>query len=314
VQVTETDYDTFDRPVAVTHADGSMTRTVYDAAGKLRYQFDELHNRSETVYDEYGRVAKIIAPDPDGPVNEQLSPISEFQYDAVGNVVAVVDPRGFTTHREYDLRNRLVTETDATGAVRRSIYDAAGQMVASIDPRGFAASTRYDDRGRIVRQQLVDPDGAGPAIAAVTTHKYDDVGNLEYTTDPQGVTTWFEYDSLNRLREESRYDTLIADDASESHATFAASAGSQQAVLDTIALYGRDITYWNAPVSAPQATWTFSGLDAGDYRISMTWFAGASYDPDASIQIYRNGVLVDGISPVVNQTQSPGLLFDARRV
>jgi YD repeat-containing protein len=117
---------------------------------------DELGRRTESVYDYsgYGRLQQIVLPDPDGAAGSQTSPITKYQYDAVGNIVEIIDPRNFTTSRAYDKRNRIVEETDGAGSVRRSIYDAAGQMVAVIDPRGFAAHAHYDDRGRVILERL----------------------------------------------------------------------------------------------------------------------------------------------------------------
>ncbi|MCI0333620.1 MAG: NucA/NucB deoxyribonuclease domain-containing protein [Planctomycetes bacterium] len=308
VRVTETKFDAFDRPTSMIYADGATSSTIYDAAGRVRYQFDELGRRTESIYDynAYGRLTQSVAPDPDGIVTDQSSPITEFQYDAVGNVVAVIDPRGFTTSREYDSRHRIVAETDGVGAVRKSIYDIAGQMVASVDPRGFAASTRYDDRGRVVLERLVDPDGTGVALAPTSRHTYDAVGNVLYTTDPQGETTSFEYDSLNRLGTESRYETHIADDANGGNASFSASADATTDAASTA--YGRDWTFLSSGATGRQFTWTFNSLAAGQYRVSLSHanvdLLASGLGAAATVQVVGAGVSVP-----LSQLDAPADLY-----
>ena len=59
VQVVKAAYDAFGRPVEVTNADDTTTSTIYDAAGRVRYTFDELGRKTEQRYDQFGRLERF---------------------------------------------------------------------------------------------------------------------------------------------------------------------------------------------------------------------------------------------------------------
>ena len=86
VHVARTTHDAFGRPVEVTNADGTSTSTIYDAAGRVRFTFDELGRKTEQEYDDYGRLLRVTPPDPDGPGSEE-SPQLEYYYNAAGSLI-----------------------------------------------------------------------------------------------------------------------------------------------------------------------------------------------------------------------------------
>lgn len=213
-------YDNFNRPTVTTYDDGSASSVEYDSAGRVRFTENELGARSERRYDEYGRLVATILPDPDtetGVANGQ-GPTSTQSYDAVGNVVAMVDPNGNTTAYSYDLLNRRVSMTDAVGSTSRSVFDKAGQLVAIVDALGVAVATRYDERGRAIRRSWVaiDPDQGGTEEGynfPSETYVYDAIGNLVATTDTRGYQSYYVYDNRNRLVEERSPRTHLDGDA-----------------------------------------------------------------------------------------------------
>jgi RHS repeat-associated protein len=314
VQRVATRYDVFGRPVEVTNADGTTTSTIYDAASRVRYAIDELGRRTELQYDEYGRLQRTIAPDPDGP-GAQESAATRYERDAFGNVTHEWQYFGDYDGQEnveyanrffYDQRNRVVTMFNKDDEHRTDVlFDVAGQVVATTDALGNTSYTRYDERDRAIQQRQPDPDGTGHEFAPVTTYEYDAAGNVSAMTDPLGNTTWFGYDSLNRLREEWANHTEIADNAdTPGNDEFAANAEAGYWPDDTVAVYGRDITYWDSPTSPPLATWTFDDLTAGTYQVAMTWLADASYDNDATATIFVNGDQ-QGTTATINQRKAP---------
>ena len=85
----------------------------YDAAGRQIRQVDPKAAITETRYDRQGRVLQRNDPDPD-QVNSVMiypyavtivsngtaaAPIHKFNYDAVGNLVRQIDPRGSAPNR-----------------------------------------------------------------------------------------------------------------------------------------------------------------------------------------------------------------------
>lgn len=57
-------------------------------------------------------------------------------------------------------------------------------------------------------------------------------------------------------------------------------------VLGSNYFYGPNYAYSGAGTGADVATWTFSGLVAGTYRISATWATNGSHAPNAQYKIY----------------------------
>ena len=277
VQVVAMRYDAFGRPVKTINADNTATSTTYDAAGRVRFQYDELNRVTEFVYDAFGRLEKTKLPDPTTGAITTASPTTTYRYDAVGNRTSVTDPRGFTTRFEYDAFNRVAATVDAQGNRTRSVYDVAGQLVATVDALDRASYTRYDELGRAIEQRSADPDGPGSGVASVSRYRYDAAGRIIEKIDPLGYSTWYEYDRLGRLMTERftvSQQTLDAGDAG-----FTIHAGSS-ASTNQASDYGGD-SLLVSPVSGvnPEMTWRFDGLTPGTYRVLASWSAHSSATP-----------------------------------
>jgi YD repeat-containing protein len=109
---------------------------------------DELSYTSGYGFDDLGRLNLISLP---GAIVTQLG------YDKSGNLLSVINPRGFETDYEYDGRNRLkkVTEADPDGTgpltspVTTYTYNDANELVTVTDPRGFVTTYTYDGLSRL---------------------------------------------------------------------------------------------------------------------------------------------------------------------
>ncbi|MCG8450021.1 MAG: DUF6531 domain-containing protein, partial [Pirellulales bacterium] len=321
VQVTETRYDSLNRPNEVVNADGTSTQIVYDNVGRIKFTYDELGRKTESTYDQYGRLASTILPDPDGdgPGNLLTSPVTRFEYDAAGNQTAVIDPNGNKTTFEYDVFDRVVTTLDAEGGETRSLYDVAGQLVAVTDALGRAGYTLYDKRGRQKKVRTPDPDGNGPQLAAESEFKYDAAGNLIEQIDPRGYKTTFEYDELNRLVKESFTETRIIDDQDgKTNSATDSQTVYRWAPTETNGLegsFGHDATTVqfnqnnDSTTGLPQALWYFRDLPAGEYRVAFTWDAGAAWDTSVTASIWLQeagqGNVIQKSVGNIDQTQAP---------
>ena len=138
--------------------------------------------------------------------------------DAMGRVIANVDPLGNRTEYAYDDAGRVISETNAEGEVTRISYDeagnaatadtdSAGRTIIETDPPGAATPSEYDAAGRAV--------AVTDATGGVTRTEYDVAGRTITLTDPQGAATRTEYDAAGRAvetlhadhsRTEYRYD------------------------------------------------------------------------------------------------------------
>ncbi|MEX2141433.1 MAG: hypothetical protein WD894_19360 [Pirellulales bacterium] len=134
-------YDDLNRLISTTLADpdgsgGPLTAPVYQTQyynhGLVKKQIDALGN--ETVYepDALGRTVKITAPDPDGATSTYTSPITQYKYDAAGQMT-------------------YVTQTDVAASLTRTtqyFYDGLGRQsaVALPVPVGTPAESKQNNQ------------------------------------------------------------------------------------------------------------------------------------------------------------------------
>ena len=164
------------RLTVVTDADGAVTQHSYDGLNRL----------SEVYYEDEDRTVS-------------------YEYDAVGNRVAMTDTLGVTSY-VYDDMYRLVEVDDPiTGTVAYE-YDLAGNRTQLIYPNGQVVTHTYDADNRPIRVE--DWDGGA------TTYAYDAAGRAVTTTMPNGVTTVDAYDEAGRLvrhKHTTANETVLAD-------------------------------------------------------------------------------------------------------
>lgn len=174
-------YDELNRAATITDANGGLWRSEFDALGYITRQVDPrgAENRFEYSASQLNRMTNA------------LGQVVEYSYDLQGNVTSFKDERGFVTNYEYDSRNRLIAQTDPTGARDQWSYDDFGSVIEYIDPMGATATNQYDEMHRLVK--------AIGLSGGETTYTYDDVGNVTSVTDPLGRVVSREYDDRNRL-------------------------------------------------------------------------------------------------------------------
>ena len=123
--------------------------------------------------------------------------MTQYAYDAQGNLTTITDPRGFVTTRGFDALNRLIqivqppATTGASNETTSIGYDGRGQITSVTDPRSLLTQYTIDGLGNAMAQ--VSPDTGS------TTRVFDAAGNLVSSTDSRGKLTTFAYDALNRL-------------------------------------------------------------------------------------------------------------------
>ncbi|WP_009961005.1 RHS repeat-associated core domain-containing protein [Verrucomicrobium spinosum] len=209
-RTTATEYDRAARAVKVTLppvfntatglTESPVVRTEYDEAGNVSATINALGRRWEYEYDNRNRKVSEKHPEVwDAETAAYVHPTIETDYDDVGNVVQVVDARGYPANNTYDEANRmlthkgpLVTKPDNTTArpVTVTTYDKSGHVLTVTDPNGKVTTNTYDDLGRL--ETTTDAEGM------VVTNEYDKVGNRTAVIDGKNQRTEFEYDGLNR--------------------------------------------------------------------------------------------------------------------
>ena len=186
---TQYEYDGNNRLVKTTNPDGSFTRSIYDALGKLSARVDALGRTTHYDYDNNGRPSKTTYPD---GTSESVT------YDANDQPLTMTDRAGRTTSFLHDTAGRLTKTTYPDGTTLQTVYDAAGRTIKNIDPRGNVTSYGYDDADR--RTSITDARGQ------ITFFAYDAAGNQISVTDPLGHAIQFTYDTGHRLLKTSYPD------------------------------------------------------------------------------------------------------------
>ncbi|EAA5453260.1 type IV secretion protein Rhs, partial [Salmonella enterica subsp. enterica] len=145
------------RVVMKASADGSVTRSEFDPAGRLKAQTDAAGRKTEySLHMASGMVTAVTGPD---------GRTVRYGYNSQRQLTSVTYPDGLRSTREYDERGRLTAETtrtgettqysydnpqselptgiqDATGSSKSVTWNRYGQMVAFTDCSGY--ETRYE--------------------------------------------------------------------------------------------------------------------------------------------------------------------------
>ena len=255
-QTVSTQYNAVAAPVSVTVSPASPAvhaQRAYDGAGRLVAETDAAGTVTRTSYDARGRVTRVVQNCTDTGTTVPADPAwracagtgtrdatwnltTDTAYDARGNRVQETAPNGRVTRYVYDGLDRLVQQVENWAAsptlptqnvTTDYAYDAAGRQVAVRAPSPAGGTsvtiTAYDSLGRAVTAIANCSDVITPAnwwqctgtatpsasVNVVTTYAYDGAGNRVAVTAPDPsatsgsstatTTTRYAYDTANRL-------------------------------------------------------------------------------------------------------------------
>src|SRR6185312_11620753 len=148
-----------------------------------------------------------------------------YQYDGENRVVQQTNYQGTITQYQYDAVGNLISTTVAPGAAdtrtTQTRYDALGRVIAELTPQGRAAITTgmspsaingiwtqygvsyaYDAAG--LKVSMTDQAGN------VTHYYYDDDGRLRYSVNAAGDVSEMRYDALGRVADEITYNGTVS--------------------------------------------------------------------------------------------------------
>jgi YD repeat-containing protein len=184
-------YDKNGNVLAKTNANGNVVRYVYDAGDRPVYTIDPLGGVTRTEYDAEGRVARVISFA--NPINVAALPANPSPADIAVTADATRDR---VTASVYDRDGRERFSVDALGAVVEKVYDAAGNVIRKIAyANAIPASTPLtvagvqaalqpnsaDEVVRILYDAANRPLDTIDATGAVVCSYYDANGNVTYT-------------------------------------------------------------------------------------------------------------------------------------
>ena len=273
-----TEYDSRDRALSVTLADGAKTTSDYTIVSHDGEQMlltrvtDALGRTSESYTDEKGRNRQTVQH------GESEDVVVRYDYDAVGQVVAVHHPNGTQTTYKYDLLGRKLSVKHPDAGEVVCTYDAAGNLLTKLTaelkksisdkapitytydyerlsevlyPENLFNRVTYtygeagDDHGRAGRLALVEDASGGEA------YYYGKMGEVVKTVrtvmasvaDIRTYVYGAEYDSWNRVRKMTYPDgevvTYHYDEAGQVYSLTSNKNGSESVIVDRIG-YDKD--------------------------------------------------------------------------
>lgn len=134
---------------------GKATTTT-DEAGKVR----------RTIDDGLGHLIEVHEPNLSGQLGDVSSPKTTYEYDALGNLLEIVQGEQTRTFA-YTSLSRLASASNPESGTFQFAYDLNGNLKTKIDARNITTTFLYDDLNRVTRRDYSD---ATPPVV----YTYDD--------------------------------------------------------------------------------------------------------------------------------------------
>ncbi len=221
--------ETFEYDDAISFDTNQVTRSVDARGNQTQYLYDPRGNRTQTIhriptivedfeYNSFGQLTRHVLPDngtgtrridlytyyPQGAGtqsgylesesvdNTGFALTTSYEYDPVGNVTRIIDPKGNDTLHTFNQLDQIVR------SLSREVVPAAGPRYEKIH--------FYDENDNVVRIDIENRDASGlldPNTHFTTVYEYDLLNHVTKKTeevDPvNDIVTEFEYDA-NRNR------------------------------------------------------------------------------------------------------------------
>lgn len=192
--------------------DGDMIRATNPMGGTTEYSYSPTSHLLESIQDARGNTYQFLYDD--HQVTRSVNPFGDtvvtLTYGANGsNQTRVTDAKNNTTRYHYGKEKRVITIVDALGYSRHRTWDDKHRLIALIGQNGHTTRTTYDPNSN----PLTETDALGNTKTYtwdtrchktasitdrngnITRFQYDARGNLLETIDALGGTTAFTYDA-----------------------------------------------------------------------------------------------------------------------
>lgn len=160
------DYDRQNRQIRVSDCTGAVVEYRYNSLNQRTQEKRKINDEISQIfnykYDAAGRMVEVsVTADREG--HGQTFATIKYSYDKTGNITQIVLPTGGEILREYDAADRLVAETHKEKASKINnrtefSYDKAGNLIEIRDNLGRRTIIEYDLMNREIRR--MDKAGA----------------------------------------------------------------------------------------------------------------------------------------------------------
>ncbi|MGD0336366.1 MAG: RHS repeat-associated core domain-containing protein [Candidatus Omnitrophota bacterium] len=180
-------YDALGRLIQANNPDTSYSTMSY-SLWKKTLTDENGHSKSE-YRDAYGRITKVEEH------NGTQTYTTNYQYDALGNLVQTTDNQNNVIQIQYDSLGRKIRMNDPDMGIWNYTYDNVGNLIQQTDAKGNALGFVYDSINRLQQKT-----GNGQTL---TTYTYDStskqycIGRISSISDLSGSTEFY-YDNLGR--------------------------------------------------------------------------------------------------------------------
>jgi RHS repeat-associated protein len=180
--ITQFEYDGFDRLSRTIYPDGSYEEFTHDAANNITQN----RTRSGSIigygYDNLNRIVSKTLP---GPISFQ------YMYDLTGRLQDVTGPDGTIRH-DFDTAGRLIKVTHPDGKTVQHDYDAAGNRTRLTYPDNYYVIYTYDALNRLT---AVLEQGTNP----FAQYEYDPLSRRTSLTYANNTSASYSYEIDNDL-------------------------------------------------------------------------------------------------------------------
>ena len=175
--VEERGYNIRNEPIQWTDGVGNCQEMEYTLDGQVwEVRRGRRPGRQENI--DQGRIGQNLADQSCIGQSQQHNPIQQYEYNARGQIVGIVDEVGEKIGYDMDSWGRITSVNFSDGVKEGYEYTPSGQVKKTVDGNGNTVQYLYNSFGK-VRERI---DQAGEK----ETFQYDEEGNMQLYTDRNG--------------------------------------------------------------------------------------------------------------------------------